>query len=205
MEKRSGFTLAEVLITLGIIGVVAAMTIPTLINGTTAVQYKTALKKMISSISNAADMNFATDDVTGGGVGFDGLTEAGAVTTNRLSLYDLLNRRMQVVSTATDASALGTTNPVLSTNYTLFFTDGMAISYPKAAKNCTAAVDYVIGNTTNPCKALLDVNGSKGPNAAIAETTTGTTANIKDRYSVQLVGQSIVYPNGANTRYALSN
>ena len=31
MTKRFGFTLAEVLITLGIIGVVAAMTIPTLI------------------------------------------------------------------------------------------------------------------------------------------------------------------------------
>ena len=30
MKKRFGFTLAEVLITLGIIGVVAAMTIPTL-------------------------------------------------------------------------------------------------------------------------------------------------------------------------------
>ena len=31
--KRSGFTLAEVLITLGIIGVVAALTIPNLIAG----------------------------------------------------------------------------------------------------------------------------------------------------------------------------
>ena len=31
MNKRFGFTLAEVLITLGIIGVVAAMTIPNLI------------------------------------------------------------------------------------------------------------------------------------------------------------------------------
>ena len=34
MTKRFGFTLAEVLITLGIIGVVAAMTIPTLIANT---------------------------------------------------------------------------------------------------------------------------------------------------------------------------
>ena len=32
--KKYGFTLAEVLITLGIIGVVAAMTIPTLISDT---------------------------------------------------------------------------------------------------------------------------------------------------------------------------
>ena len=39
-----GFTLAEVLITLGIIGVVAAMTIPTLIANTVKTQYVTALK-----------------------------------------------------------------------------------------------------------------------------------------------------------------
>ena len=38
MTKRFGFTLAEVLITLGIIGVVAAMTIPTLIANTQTVQ-----------------------------------------------------------------------------------------------------------------------------------------------------------------------
>ncbi len=37
---KNGFTLAEVLITLGIIGVVAAMTIPTLIANTRADQLK---------------------------------------------------------------------------------------------------------------------------------------------------------------------
>ena len=42
MTKRLGFTLAEVLITLGIIGVVAAMTIPTLISNTNGAQFKTA-------------------------------------------------------------------------------------------------------------------------------------------------------------------
>ena len=42
MTKRFGFTLAEVLITLGIIGVVAAMTKPTLMNQTQGAQYKTA-------------------------------------------------------------------------------------------------------------------------------------------------------------------
>ena len=46
-----GFTLAEVLITLGIIGVVAAMTMPTLINSTQGAQYKTAYKKALSVMS----------------------------------------------------------------------------------------------------------------------------------------------------------
>jgi len=66
MSKRtigmSGFTLAEVLITLGIIGVVAAMTMPTLINSTNGAQYKTAYKKALSVMSQAVAMNIALND-----------------------------------------------------------------------------------------------------------------------------------------------
>ena len=52
MKKTfSAFTLAEVLITLGIIGVVAAMTMPTLMNQTNGAQYKAAYKKALSAIS----------------------------------------------------------------------------------------------------------------------------------------------------------
>lgn len=57
-----GFTLAEVLITLGIIGVVAAMTMPTLINSTNGAQYKTAFKKALSVMSQAVSMNVALND-----------------------------------------------------------------------------------------------------------------------------------------------
>lgn len=57
MEKRfysnNGFTLAEVLITLGIIGVVAAMTLPTLVQKQNEKATVTALKKFYSSISQA--------------------------------------------------------------------------------------------------------------------------------------------------------
>jgi len=53
------FTLAEVLITLGIIGVVAAMTIPTLLANTKAQQYRSRFKKTISTLSQAARMSDA--------------------------------------------------------------------------------------------------------------------------------------------------
>ena len=49
----NAFTLAEVLITLGIIGVVAAMTLPALINKTNNIQYKAQLQKAYSVISQA--------------------------------------------------------------------------------------------------------------------------------------------------------
>ena len=62
MTKRFGFTLAEVLITLGIIGVVAAMTIPTLISNTNGAQFKTAYKKALSTLNQAILMNIAMED-----------------------------------------------------------------------------------------------------------------------------------------------
>ena len=50
---RLGFTLAEVLITLGIIGIVAALTLPSLINDIQDKQFKAKWKKEYSVISNA--------------------------------------------------------------------------------------------------------------------------------------------------------
>lgn len=55
-KNNVGFTLAEVLITLGIIGVVAAMTIPTLINKTNDIEFKSKLKKEYSTISQVQEL-----------------------------------------------------------------------------------------------------------------------------------------------------
>lgn len=45
-NKRFGFTLSEVLVTLGIIGVVSAMTVPTLMNNYQRQAYVTQLHKV---------------------------------------------------------------------------------------------------------------------------------------------------------------
>ena len=53
---KKAFTLAEVLITLGIIGVVASLTIPTLVNNYRKKQFETGLKKEYSVLLQALDM-----------------------------------------------------------------------------------------------------------------------------------------------------
>ena len=53
--RKNAFTLAEVLITLGIIAVVAAMTIPALVNKYNDMHYKMLWKKAFSVISNAVE------------------------------------------------------------------------------------------------------------------------------------------------------
>ena len=62
MTKRFGFTLAEVLITLGIIGVVAAMTIPTLISNTNGAKFRSQFKKTLSTLNQAGLMAQAQYD-----------------------------------------------------------------------------------------------------------------------------------------------
>lgn len=56
-NKNSGFTLAEVLITLGIIGVVAAMTLPGLVQKQQKKQTAVALEKFYSSFQNAINLS----------------------------------------------------------------------------------------------------------------------------------------------------
>ncbi len=62
-KKNFAFTLAEVLITLAIIGVVAALTIPTLISNYQKHQYVTQLKKNYSTLTNGFKQIMASDGV----------------------------------------------------------------------------------------------------------------------------------------------
>ena len=57
--KKFAFTLAEVLITLGIIGVVAAMTIPTLVTNYQKRQFEVAFSKTYSTLQNGIKLYMA--------------------------------------------------------------------------------------------------------------------------------------------------
>ena len=61
MKALKGFTLAEVLTTLMVIGVVAAMTIPTLMNSTTDQQLKVAYKKAMSVLGQGVQLMVAKE------------------------------------------------------------------------------------------------------------------------------------------------
>ena len=53
MKKFKAFTLAEVLVTLGIIGVVSAMTVPTLMQNYQRQSYVTQLHKVYNELGQA--------------------------------------------------------------------------------------------------------------------------------------------------------
>lgn len=186
MTKRFGFTLAEVLITLGIIGVVAAMTIPTLMNQTGQAEFKTGFKKMISTLNQAVTMNVALDSTD-----FTALTATTTGSTDA-SPYALFTNRMNIIRSATDSAGLSGTGSLMTStanaNYTLFFNDGMALSFSQTQTACgtTAATG---------CKALVDVNGTKKPNKT--STGTSTTSTVYDQFGIIMYGQQVVPGNEA--------
>lgn len=104
MGKNGGFTLAEVLITLGIIGVVAAMTMPTLINSTQGAQYKAAYKKALSAISQGITLNVALDG-TSFADAVAGTAGSTAKPTTGDSVASILNSRMNIVKAATASNS----------------------------------------------------------------------------------------------------
>lgn len=84
-KKYSAFTLAEILVSLTIIGVVAALTISNVMINVNAAQARASLKKAISSLNQAILTN-ATED------GFDCAETIGA---GEQSLYDIIETRLQ--------------------------------------------------------------------------------------------------------------
>ena len=184
MTKRFGFTLAEVLITLGIIGVVAAMTMPTLMNSTQGAQYKAAYKKALSALSQAVTLNMALDEWNFADLASNGKSgdDAGADATYNMA--NMLKARMNVVREETgwtnikvanggaysvgNGGATGSDTVSLdASNVTLFFNDGIMFTFPKDAQNCTEANAASLtgaGGASGACRGFIDVNGTKAPN-----------------------------------------
>ena len=210
MTKRFGFTLAEVLITLGIIGVVAAMTMPTLMNSTQGAQYKAAYKKALSAISQGVTLNVALDGASFAEAVTAGTT--GGTTNTANSVANILNQRMNVVRAAKgDADQAytmsGTGAPTkAAANTALFFNDGVTFTFPASSAACTSDPDNS-GATRNICKGFIDVNGQKGPNKIVAcdSSTSGDTCKVSsptDIYPVKFYDQTIL-PNSPAARAVL--
>ena len=183
-RKRSyGFTLAEVLITLAIIGVVAALSIPAVISNSQQQEFKTGLRKAVSVLNSAITMNMALD---------------GESPYDNVDLYNYLMRHMSILKSTSRTGwySKNRTGGSLNVNYNSAFytTDGMRfefedsggsseyiplyestvkacpVTFFSAGKNCGGCGSY--GLKTNditgkpPCFILVDVNGDKKPTPA---------------------------------------
>ena len=214
--KKNGFTLAEVLITLAIIGVVATMTLPALMTNTAEQQAKTGLKKGINTLTEAAQMNQAID-----GFDYASLTSSDTESTDEQSLYALLSKRASVdYGKSGDGKHFSIQGGnQIDTNYAVFFRDGAAVLFSPEASimSATGVSEMEDDNMVHGIGIIYDTNGSKGPNilsncagnAQGAVDTpenecTSTTRVIKDQFGVRLRAGYAV-PNGPAARWAFEN
>lgn len=160
------FTLAEVLITLGIIGVVAALTMPSLVNDHRNKQYVVAFKKLYSNFSNAIIM-FKADQGCDG-IDISTCIEGMGYGDNNCSAFAEVAKKMKYVKMAPDgANAAGW---VADASYNYY---GDKVSNGYGMVNSTGIgcfyglPDGMVLNVdvdTNGFKVFVDTNGRKGPN-----------------------------------------
>lgn len=214
--KKNGFTLAEVLITLAIIGVIATLTLPALMNNTQEQQYVTGLKKGINTLTEVAQLNSAID-----GYDYSAITEDSDDEDDKQSLSALFYNRASVdreLSGSGDTVGRGAAAAGES-NYVIYFRDGSAISFPKAAQHDVEAANTMRSDgLPHGIGAIYDTNGDKAPNvlsncqglvtgatddAGNVSTCTKRMKVIKDQFAVRLRG-GIAVPNGAAANWAFN-
>ena len=188
MSKKFGFTLAEVLITLGIIGVVAAMTMPTLMSNTQGAQFKTAFKKELSTLNQAVLMQFAMDDTD-----FSNIVAESSTASGALKMSSILTSRLQAatdITTSYFAAKPSVSFEGLNVNHTCVAADvgqidgctaaNVVVSVEAAALTSSNALVYSFADgtsfgynknaancttaTSDNCYGFLDVNGVTKPN-----------------------------------------
>lgn len=157
-KKTNGFTLAEVLLTLVIIGIISAVTIPALINSTNNKEYKTAWKKIYSEISAIHKMVVYNEDGSLKGV----FTNSGVMANKFLSY---LNYNKVCYSNANGdcwhTQVLNQTGgtEIWANTASVILNDQMLLRF-SSSLNCNAMTGVF-----NRCGQIqIDVNGFKLPN-----------------------------------------
>lgn len=176
LKRLIAFTLAEVLITLGIIGIVAAITIPTLMNSYQKQQYATSLKKVYTNVNQvlkqlAAD-NGCVDDLRCTGI-FDEFTSNDYMGSKIVSYFKTARDCgtntgcfAGKVSTYIDGSGTRDDAYKNSNNYKFTTMDGMNFSIYNDYSSCGNGMSRNVTRDMQQICAYLfvDVNGDKGPN-----------------------------------------
>ena len=174
---KRAFTLAEVLITLAIIGVVAAISIPSVISNSQQQEFKTGLRKAVSVLNSAITMNMAID---------------GESPYENKDLFNYLQRHMNVIESTNNIKGkfyVYAPNNTGWINAAFYTTDGMRFETRNGSFDpklplyenqgifvcavmpsmCGGCGSYGLNNNTDgttkpPCIMMVDVNGDRKPN-----------------------------------------
>ena len=153
-RTQRAFTLAEVLITMAIISVVSAITIPVLVSNANSEQYKAAMKKNISILNSAINMNVANSGLN--------LTDASITDKEKLAAWFVTGS-----SSGTVPKNMAVLKFNAGADNDVWLTDGTRLSFWHTAVphyGCPDITDAYSFDPLNDCFVIVDVNGDKPPN-----------------------------------------
>ncbi len=179
---RKGFTLTEVLVALVIIGIVAAFTIPTMSNKINGEQYQAALRKAVSALNQALNLNYAERGAGASDAGNDVLYLA----------TDIFMKYMKLVPLDGLDAFPGN---VVCYGPTAQTPDGIIYCIEASNWNgggpgtdaCNIANTIPCAARPDEANAFIDVNGQKGPNSI-----TESADLPKDQYKVMIYNQKVL-------------
>lgn len=166
-NRRCAFTLAEVLVTLGIIGVVSAMTVPSLMSNYRNQSYTTQLHKVYSEFQQAAQSQITSKNAVN-------LLEAGVRSDAAMGTF--LANQFKIVKTCT-----GSPSDCLATNY----------------RNINGGSVTVFSDSAAPCVVIASGAAicAKYSVSSVTSETEGGTTTVNPNYIQNLVGDLIVDVN----------
>ena len=165
--KKQAFTLSEVLIALTVIGVIAAITVPALIQKTQKQEYVSALKKAYSTLSQVTQQIIAEEGTPKG--------SEGGWASNLDALFNTYKKHLSNVKECTNNEKCffqhgekgykwldNSGNDVDFDMWrTLILSDGMQLMFQHYSHNCSGKSQ----GSDNICeKIFVDINGAKEPN-----------------------------------------
>ena len=163
--KSAAFTLAEVLVTLGIIGVVSAMTVPTLMQNYQRQSYVTQLHKVYNEMSQVFQQMMTDRNALN-------LKETGLLNTTEQATETFKNYFKVVQDCGNNFSPCfaseyrSTTGSSIKPAEANWWSSSFVLA-DGAAIGLHGLIDYSAGNVSYPYGYMyVDINGAKGPNIA---------------------------------------
>ena len=219
--KRCAFTMAELLITIGIIGVVAALTISMLVNNANSKKFASQFKKTLSSLAQASLMSQARYYIDYSNLSEDSSDEScrsDALSSGNNSMCGLFNNAFSAKSyKGTYGNVSGilplskykiqTTSQGFNPDGFMIYSlsDGAIVAFNPNAKGCslvegTQLNNEVLTGSLANCVGFIDVNGVSLPNREVTcDTSSETSLSPNTACSVQKANGDVfpvVFHNG---------
>ena len=162
--KKIAFTLAEVLLTLTIVGVVSALTVPNIMSAVDEKELQAQAKKAYNTLQTAVNMVYATtrrtpEDVT---------------QTKLLGFFVSGSHGAQVLKTVENQD--GSTWP-----WVVGTADGAIYFVKREGHNCVKNPASI----AQTCFIMVDINGTDGPNFSVVNYGGGQTAAGMDASTLE--------------------